>query len=63
MDPWSEEVVVEGWVGSGLVGVLAGLFEYSVVVLVVVEGEEMMGSGSLGVGAENVSSVDAMVDR
>ena len=48
-DSWSEDVVVEGWVESGLVEVFAGIFECSVVV---VEGEELTGSGSVAVGAE-----------
>ena len=59
VDSWSEDVVVEGWVESGLVGVLAGGPECSVVV---VEGEKLTGSGLLAVGAEVAPSVEAMVD-
>lgn len=55
----SEDVVVEGWAESGFVGALAGASECEVVV---VEGEEVMGSGSVAVGAEVVVSVEAMVD-
>lgn len=60
VDSWSEDVVVDGWVESGLVGILADWFECSVVV---VEREELTGSGSVAVGAENVPSIEAMVER
>lgn len=59
MDSWSEDVVVEGWAESGFVGILAGMFEGS---LAVVEGEVLIGLGSVGVGAEVVPPVDAMVE-
>ena len=61
VDSWSEDVVVDGWVESGLVGILADWFECSVVV--VVEREELTGSGLVAVGAENVASIEAMVER
>lgn len=60
VDSWSEDVVVEGWVESGLVRVFAGGSECSAVV---VEGEKLMGSGSLAVGAEVMPLVEAMIDR
>lgn len=60
VDSWSEDVVVEGWVESGLVGMLAGMFDCSVVV---VEGEELTWSGSVAVSAGVVPWVEAMVDR
>ncbi len=60
MDSWSEDVVVDGWVESGLVGVFAGILEGSVVV---VEGEELTGSGWVAVGAEIAPWVEAMVGR
>lgn len=60
VDSWSEDVVVEGWVESGLVGVFA---EGSECPAVVVEGEKLMGSGSLAVGAEVMPLVEAMIDR
>ena len=44
---------------SGLVGVMAGRLECSVVA---VEAEELTGLGSAAVGAEIVPSVEAMVD-
>lgn len=59
MDSWSDDAVVEGWVESGLVGVLAGMFEGS---LAIVEGEVLTGLGSVAMGAEVVPSVDAMVE-
>lgn len=58
VDSWSEEVVVEGWVESGLVGDLARWLEGSVVV----EGEVMTGLGSVAVGGEVAPSVKAIVD-
>ena len=51
--------MVEGCEESGLVGVMAGRLECSVIV---VEGEELTGLGSVAVGAEIVPSVEAMVD-
>lgn len=59
VDSWSEDAVVEGWLESGLVGALVWGFAGSVVV---VKGEELTGSGSVAVGAEFVTSVEAMVD-
>ena len=58
-DSWSEEVVVEGWVESGLVGALAGAFGCS---KVMVEGEEMTGVGSVAMGTDVVASVEAMMN-
>lgn len=51
--------MVEGCVESGLVGVMVGWLECSVVAI---EGEELTGLGSVAVGAESVPLVDAMVD-
>ena len=58
-DSWSEEVVVEDRVESGLVGLLARVFRCSEVL---VEGEETTGLGSVAVGSDIESSVEAMVD-
>lgn len=57
VDSWSEEVVVEGWVESGLVGGLVGLSECWVVVT---EGKELTGSGWVAIGREVAASVEAM---
>ena len=57
-DSWSEEVVVEGWVESGLVEALVGTFGCS---KVVVEGEEMTGVGSVATGTDVVASMEAMM--
>lgn len=59
MDSWSEDVVVEGRVESGLVSALAGSFERS---LAAVEGEVLTGLGSVAMGVEVVPSGDAMAD-
>ena len=59
MDSWSEDVVLEGWVESGLVGILARVSEGS---LAAVEGEMLTGLGWVVVGAETAPSMDAMVD-
>ena len=58
VDSWSEDAVVEGWVESGLVGILAGVSERSVMAA---DRERLTGSGSMAVGAEVVPSVDAMM--
>ena len=58
MESRSEELVVEGRLESGFVGRLEGAFECSVVV----EGEALMGSGSVAVGADIVASMEAMME-
>lgn len=59
VDSRSEDAVVEGCVESGFVGVMVGWLECSVVV---VEDEELRGSGSVAVSVEIVPSVEAIVD-
>ena len=60
IDSWSEDVVVEGWVESGLVGILAWECEWW---LVMVDGEEVRGSGSAAVGTEVALSMEAMLGK
>ena len=58
IDSWSEDVVVEGWVESGLVGTLALESEWWVVT---VDGEEVRGSGSEAVGIVVAVSMEVML--
>ena len=60
IDSWSEDVVVEGWVESGLVGTLAWESEGWAVT---VDGEEVSGSGSAAVGTAAALSMEAMLGK